>query len=301
MYSQKTHIVVTGSARLDVYQAGGDSLMGRYFLYRIHPISVAEIINHHPAEHDIQEQHEISENDFRALWSFGGFPQPFIKQNKSFHLRWKKLRDHQIFQEDIRDLTHIHEISQMKLLAELLRLQVGQLLNRTNLANKINVTVNTVNRWIEVLSRLYYCYTITPWHKNISRGLIKEPKPYLWDWSLIDDEGEKAENFIASHLLKAVHFWNDRGLGEYSLHFIRDKDKNEVDFLVVKDKQPWFLVEVKKSHNHHISHQLIKFQEQLQAKHAFQVVIGLPYEDINCFKYHEPIIVPAMTFLSQLV
>jgi uncharacterized protein len=301
LYSQKIHIIVTGSARLDIYQAGGDSLMGRYFLYRIHPFSVAELANPHPAQYDIQPPQRISESSFQALWNFGGFPQPYIKQDKKFHLRWKKLRDQQIFQEDLRDLTHIHEISRMKLLAELLRLQVGQLINRNNLANKINVSVNTVSHWIEALSQLYYCFTITPWHKNVSRSLIKEPKLYLWDWSFLEDIGAKAENFVASHLLKAVHFWNDRGLGEYSLHFIRDKDKNEVDFLVIKNQQPWMLVEVKNSNNHRISQHLKKFHQQLQTKHAFQVIIDLPYESVDCFSYSEPVIVPAITWLSQLV
>lgn len=301
LYSQKIHIIVTGSARLDIYQAGGDSLMGRYFLYRIHPLSVAELLYQHPAKTELQAAKRIDDTDFDALWTFGGFPQPYLKHEKSFHLRWKKLRDQQLFQEDIRDLTHIHEISQMKLLAELLRLQVGQLVNRNNFATKINVAVNTVSRWLETLSRVYYCFMITPWHNNISRSLIKEPKLYLWDWSLVDDIGAKAENFIASHLLKAIHFWNDRGLGEYSLHFIRDKDKNEVDFLVVKNQEPWFLVEVKHSHNRALSPQLYRFQQQLQAPHAFQIIIDLPYEEVDCFRYHEPIIVPAKTFLSQLV
>ncbi len=301
LYSQQIHIIVTGSARLDIYQAGGDSLMGRYFLYRIHPFSVAELVHPHPASEELQEPRKLEDSKFNALWTFGGFPQPYLKQDKSFHLRWKKLRDQQLFQEDIRDLTHIHEISQMKLLAELLRLQAGQLLNRNNCANKINVAVNTISRWLETLSRLYYCFTITPWCKNVSRSLIKEPKVYLWDWSLIDDIGAKSENFMASHLLKAIQFWNDRGLGDYSLHFIRDKDKNEVDFLVVKDQQPWFLVEVKHANNQPMSQQLYRFKEQLQVKHAFQVVIDLPYEAIDCFVYTDPVIVPAKTFLSQLV
>ena len=134
-----------------------------------------------------------------------------------------------------------------------------------------------------------------------TRSLLKEPKLYLWDWSLVDNIGARAENFIAAHLLKAVHFWTDQGFGEYDLYFIRDKEKREVDFIVTKDQKPWFLVEVKYSNNQSISQQLYHFQTQTQAPHAFQVVIDMEYKNIDCFSYNNPIIIPAKTFLSQLI
>lgn len=111
----------------------------------------------------------------------------------------------------------------------------------------------------------------------------------------------RAENFIASHLLKAVHYWNDLGLGEYELHYLRDLEKREVDFIVTKNDEPWFLVEVKNSENSGIGKNLYYFLEQSGAKHAFQVVIEKPYIHQNCFDFSTPIIVPAATFLSQLV
>ena len=130
---------------------------------------------------------------------------------------------------------------------------------------------------------------------------MKQPKVYLWDWALISEVGARNENVVASHLLKAVHLWQDCGLGNYDLHFIRDKEKREVDFLVTKDEKPWFLVEVKSGNNQPISKHLHYFQQQLDVPHAFQVVFDMPYEDIDCFEYTTPIKVPAMTFLSQLV
>jgi uncharacterized protein len=123
---------------------------------------------------------------------------------------------------------------------------------------------------------------------------------YLWDWSQVHDEGQRLENLVASHLLKAVHFWTDCGYGNYNLYYLRNKDQQEVDFLVTKNNQPWFLVEVKSS-DEHLSHSLVKFHRETKAPHAFQIVKNLPYEEINCFNYHEPIIVPMQTFLSQLV
>ncbi|MCE5293768.1 MAG: AAA family ATPase [Chlamydiales bacterium] len=301
-YSSKVQIIVTGSARLDVYKAGGDSLMGRYFLYRLHPLSVAEIVNPNPRITEINPTAvEISNEDFQALFNYGGFPEPYTRRDKSFSTRWKKLRFHQLFKEDIRELTKIQESGEIELLATLLQAQATSLTNYTNLANKVNVSVDTIKRWVKVLQSFYYCFTLQPWTKNITRSLLKEPKIYLWDWSLIDDLGARAENFIASQLLKAVDYWNDLGLGDYGLHYLRDKEKREVDFLVSKNDKPWFIVEVKNSDNAGISKSLYYYQKLTGAPHAFQVVIDMDYEPGDCFSSTEPIIVSAKTFLSQLI
>lgn len=300
-YNEQLHIIVTGSSRLNIFVKGGDSLMGRYFPYRIHPFSVAECVNPNLPEQEIREPKPINQKLFQALFDFGGFPEPFIKQEQQFLNRWKRLRQEQLFREDIRDLTRIQENHQLEILANLLQHQVGQLLNRSNLANKVNVSVDTISRWINTLSAFYYCFTIKPWTKNISRSLLKEPKIYLWDWTDIDNPGAKAENFIASHLLKAVHFWTDYGFGNYELYFLRDKDKREVDFLVTKNNQPWFLVETKHSNNSSLNKSLFVFQKQTKAPHAFQVVFNMEPILQDCFAYDQPIIVPAQTFLSQLV
>ncbi|MCB1108775.1 MAG: DUF4143 domain-containing protein, partial [Chlamydiia bacterium] len=168
-------------------------------------------------------------------------------------------------------------------------------------ATKLRVSDNTVKNWLKALKGLYYCFEITPWSKNVIRSLIKEPKYYLWDWSLCKDSGARAENFIASHLLKAVHFWNDYGFGEFGLYFVRNKDKKEVDFLVSKDNKPWFLVEVKAHRNKELSPALIDFHRELKTEYALQVVVDLPYVNKSCFASKMPIIVPAKTFLSQLI
>ena len=293
--------VITGSSKLDVYRAAGDSLMGRYFPYRVHPLSVAELLDLTLRDEEIREPKKLKADYFAALIQLGGFPEPFCKGTKQFYNRWIKLRTEQLFNLDIRELTRIQEIAQMKYLAVLLREQASQLSNFNNLAKLVRVTSDTIRSWVNTLTSFYYCYQVYPWSKNVKRSLIKQPKLYLWDWSEIKELGAKHENFIASHLLKAIHWWEDRGLGSYGLYYLRDKEKREVDFLVVKNDRPWFLVEVKSSHKDSISEQLYYFQQQTQAEHAFQVVIDLPYEEINCFDYHQPVIVSALTFLSQLV
>ncbi|NNM43051.1 MAG: ATP-binding protein, partial [Chlamydiae bacterium] len=300
-YEKRCRILVTGSARLDIYKRGGDSLMGRYFLYRLHPLSIREIINPSLSDKEIQKPKAISQEDYQALLTFGGFPEPYLKRSKTFFHQWKRLRTEQLFREDIRDLSRIQEISQIQLLSEILQEEASHALNHSVLAAKIQVSSPTLRRWIELLKNLYFCFTIQPWSKNISRSLIKEPKIYLWNWAMIEDQGSRLENFIASHLYKAVQFWTDRGFGEYGLYYIRDKDKREVDFLVTKDRKPWFLVEAKASGDRAISRSLYYFHEKLNTAHAFQIGFDLPYVDKDCFAIKDPIIVPATTFLSQLI
>ncbi len=300
-YHDQINIIVTGSSRLDIFKKGGDSLMGRYFLYRMHPLSVAECITTELIDQEIRKPRPIKQKDWDSLITMGGFPKPFLKNDPRFYKRWQRLRSQQLIREDIRDLSRIHEIDRLEVLSQLLKLQAGQLTNYSSLAKKIRVSVDTITRWINTLESFYYCFTIKPWSKNISRSLIKEPKVYLWDWSQIQDKGMRFENFIASHLLKAVHFWTDQGFGEYELYFLRDLEKREVDFLISKDGQPWFLVEVKHTNNSSISKNLLYFQEQSKAPHAFQVVKNMSYVNKDCFAVNKPVIVPAKTFLSQLI
>jgi hypothetical protein len=300
-HSSLLHFIVTGSSKLDVYRRSGDSLMGRYFPYRVHPLSVAELIRATVADSEIQSPQPLDEDLFSALIQFGGFPEPFSKQSQIFYHRWNKLRSDQLFQFDIRELTRIHELAQMRLLATILKRQAGELVNYQQLSKLVRVSADTIQAWLSTLQSFYYCFEIKPWSSNITRSLIKQPKIYLWNWADNEKIGARHENMIASHLLKAIHLWEDRGLGEYGLYFLRDKEKREVDFLVTKDNQPWFLVEVKSQNNQSINENLYYFQQQTKAPHAFQVVMDLPYRDINCFDHHTPIIVPARTFLSQLV
>ena len=302
LYKDIFNIVVTGSARLDVYKASGDSMMGRYFQYRIHPLSVRELItNTESPSNQISQPILLSKERFNNLYKYGGFPEPYLQAREEFLQQWYSFRDKQLFTEDIRDLSNIHEIGQLEVLSAILKEQIGQLLNRSSLSKKIQVNAGTISRWISVLERFFFCYSIKPWSQNITRSIIKEPKIYLYDWSIIEDPGAKFENFIASHLLKAVDLWNDLGMGKYGLYFIRNKDKKEVDFLVTKNDRPWFLVEAKLSANNRISSNLEYFQKQLQCPHAFNVVMNLDYVDQDCFKYNTPITVPVSTFLSQLV
>lgn len=301
VYGTQARTIVTGSARLGFFRRGGDSLMGRYFPYRMHPLSVAELARPELADTEIQPPVKSDREVLPRLLRYGGFPEPFTRDRARFYNRWRRLRGEQLFREDLRDLTRTQEVGQVEVLAELIAGQVGHVANYSSLAADANVAVDTVRRWIATLEGLFYCYRVRPWFRNVPKSLRKQPKLYLWDWSLVADEGARRENLVASHLLKAVHGWTDMGLGGYDLYYLRDKAKREVDFLVTRNRRPWFLVEVKSAARRELNPNLEYFQRQTGAAHAFQIAFDLPFVESDVFSRTTPVRVPALTFLSQLL
>lgn len=302
-YADHVRILVTGSSRMDVYRRGGDSLMGRYFLYRMHPFTIAEILRQDlPDPQGIVRRPEpVPEDEFAALWIYGGYPEPFLRRDTRFSRQWHNLRLAQLLREDVRDLTRIQQLDQLELLVNLLMARSGGQLIFSNLATEIGVTIDTIRRWIVTLCNLHLGFLVRPWFKNVSRSLRKEPKWFVRDWSLVEDPGRRAETFVACHLLKAVEGWNDLGLGTFVLGYVRDVYQRETDFIVIRDGKPWFLAEVKTSDTKQ-SPALSYFQQQLKAPFAFQVVIEEPYVAADCFTSpQKAIVVPARTFLSQLL
>lgn len=295
--------LVSGSASLAVFSRGGDSLRGRYFLYHLHPFSVAELNgpSNDVSTRIIQAPKKLPQEQWEALLRFGGFPEPFFNSSESFFERWRVSSRDQLIREEIRDLTSVRELSQIEFLAIQIRQQVSQLSSYSTFARTTKCSVDTIRRWIEILESLYYCFRVSPWHTNVVRSLRKVPKYYLWDWAQVDDPHARAENLVASALAKAVQFWVDTGQGSYALHFLRDKEKREVDFVVVRENRPWFLVEVKTSLSSPLSSSLKYFHDQLGTVHAFQVAMDADFIERDCFEYRTPVIVPAKTFLAQLV
>jgi len=303
VYGERLRIIVTGSSRLEVYRRGGDSLMGRYLSYRMHPFSVAESLSKRLPDPNrvIRPPKKPKAADFDALWRHGGYPEPYLKRDLRFSRRWQSLRMEQLVREEIRDLTQIQQIDQLQILVKILASRSAHQLIYGNLAKEVRVSVDTIRRWVDVLQSLHLGFLVRPWYKNVSRSLRKEPKWFLRDWASIEDPGDKAETFVACHLLKAVDGWSDMGLGDFGLGYLRDKEKREVDFLVARDGKPWFLVEVKQR-DEKVGPALEYYQRQLDTPHAFQVVLDADYVGADCFaKRRGPLVVPARTFLSQLL
>ena len=300
LYGKDLRIVATGSAKMDVYKKGGDSMMGRYFPYRMHPLSVAELLDVSiPDERIVRSPKMLPDDEWTALVRFGGFPDPFVNRDIRFSRRWNSLRFEQLLKTDMRDLTRISELDQLSALAEILSNRSGEQLVYKSIGCDLGVDEKTAKKWVKTLKYLYLGFEVRPWFRNIENSIRKMPKWYLRDWANIQDEGKRAETFIACHLLKAVEGWTDLGYGEFSIGYLRDKSRREVDFVVTRDGIPWFLVEVKKSDTS-LSEALGFFQKRTGAAHAFQVVMDAEYGEYDCFAIHSPKVVSAKTFLSQL-
>jgi len=252
---KKINIIVTGSARLDLYKKGSDSLMGRYIGFRLHPFSIGELLSKalpspEKLKNTLQEDLSItSAKKLQTIWNdlqhYGGFPEPLFSSSKKILNIWQKGRIEKIVREDLRDLSRIPELSKIEMLISLLPERVASPLSLTSLKEDLEISYDTAKRWMNYLRELYYHFEIRPWSKNISRTLKKEGKIYLWDWSEIKDPGARFENMVASHLLKACHYWTDTGAGRFALYYLKTKDKKEIDFLVVRDGVPWLPIECK--------------------------------------------------------
>lgn len=266
--------LVTGSSRLDLYRRGGDSLQGRYHYYRLHPFTLAEAAGM-PYKTVYPGQLNVSgksyQEDLEALDIFGGFPEPFIKQNTRQLRRWHHEKIERLFREDILDLQVVRDVSNMKLLGDLLPSRVGSLLSVNALREDLEVSHRAVSHWLDILEIFYYQFRVYPFAGRKIRSLKKEPKLYLWDWSEVEDEAARFENMIASHLLKYVHFIEDYEGYKAELYFLRDVEKREVDFLVTVDGKPWFAVEAKLD-DASLSPHLLYFKERLSIPYAYQVV-----------------------------
>ncbi|MBI5596381.1 MAG: ATP-binding protein [Elusimicrobia bacterium] len=252
-------VLVTGSGRLDIYQRGGDSLLGRYHQYRLHPLSVSEAVGvaFHPDRDDPEKvlarllrpppPAAGAAEAFATLLRFGGFPESFLAQSERRHRLWLRERRERLTREDLRDLSRIQMLSSVEQMVELMLPRVGSLFSLNNLRQELGVSLDSVRTWVAQLERLYFCWRLRPFAGRLARALSREPKVYLYDWSELPEQGARFENMVASALLRWCHFAEDWGQEPVSVHFVRDKEKREVDFLVAVKGRPRLLVEAKVS------------------------------------------------------
>jgi hypothetical protein len=296
-----TRFLVTGSARLDVYRRGGDSLQGRYHHYRLHPFSLREAGDDVPpatltpgTELPIGVSRRT--DTLAALMEYGGFPEPFLAQSARTHRRWGRARLDRFFREDVRDLETVRDLSSLQVLADLLPDRVGSPLSLNALREDVEVSHRALTHWIEVLERLYHLVRLRPFETRTVRGLRKMPKAYLWDWSQVPALGARFENLMAMHLLKFCHFLQDREGLDVQLWYVRDRSGREVDFLVTTGRKPWMAIEAKLSETA-IDPSLEYFRDRLKIPFAYQVVLDgtrdFVQNDVRCL--------PAAAFLAALV
>ena len=279
----KTNInfVIIGSARLDYFRQSGDSLVGRYFLFKMNPLHPHDLtglrLNRDTAWHPKSASIPFDDSDkafqeaTAQLLELTGFPEPLSVGTKDFYERWKNNHISLITGEEPRDLSQISNIQKLQTLVFLLPERVGSPVSLNNLKNILGCAHASVQNWLEALKKVCLIFSLAPYAARLSRSVRKEQKYYFWDWGLLEEPGKKFENFIAVQLQRAVSAWNEWGKGDFNLMYVRTKDGREVDFVVTERDKPYILVESKKN-DKNLAPNLKYFKSRIQAPLAFQVV-----------------------------
>ena len=232
-------MLVTGSAKMDVHRRAGDSLAGRFFSFQLYPLSLKELCPN--------AGNQKADAVMNRLLSHSGFPEPYLSANQTFYNLWEKTHIDTVIRQDLIDLESPRNIAKIELLVELLKESVGTPVSCARLAVKLEgCSPKTVQTWLEWLERLYIVFKVVPYHKNISRGLKKRPKYYFYNWVLAKhNKGALFENFTACALLTENQFRADTKGERRGLYYVRNKNKQEVDFLLTKNQKPSALIESK--------------------------------------------------------
>lgn len=306
LHGKRHSILVTGSARLETYRSGGDSLQGRYFLHRLHPFTFSELCGV-PLLEQIDEIGALprtapsgSADELQALFRLGGFPEPLLSGSSVRAARWRLLYGERLIREDIRDLEAFRNIDRIELLHDRLPDVVGSLLSINALREDLEVAFETVRSWISALERLYAVFCVSPYGTPRIKAVKKAQKLYLWDWARLDDEGARAENLVIFHLRRMVHWLADVHGEKAELRFFRDSVGHEVDALVLRNRKPWMAVEIKLD-DQPVDRGLRYLVERLAIPFAFQVSLrGTADRFVPDIGTSGVRLVPAVRFLANL-
>jgi predicted AAA+ superfamily ATPase len=280
-------LLVMGSARMETFRQAGDSLAGRYFAFRLHPISVREWCEHQGVDPATALDH---------LLERGGFPEPCLAADSIQADRWRAQYFIDLIREDVLEFSRLHEINTMRLFVELLRERVGSPLSLASIARDLAVAPATLKRYLDILQALFIVFTVHPWHRNVGRAILQTPKVYFFDTGLVrGDQGVRLENAVAGMLLKQAHFLQDSAGREVNLHYVRTKDGAEVDFAFSEAGELKQLIECKLGDNK--PHRaLMRFAEQFPEVNAVQIVYNLRQEEFR----NRITITDAANWLAQL-
>jgi predicted AAA+ superfamily ATPase len=262
LFADEFRFLITGSARLDLFRRSGDSLVGRYNLFHMMPLSIGEV-THTPREPCFLEQTDSKKQAdsledtisrplsseaveaYEGLLKYGPFPEPFLKQNERFSRKWHQDYISLVVREDLRDISRVAQLDKVENLLFLLPSRIMAPLSVPNVAGELEVAHTTAKSWLEQLRRLYLVFSVDPWSQKIRRGLRKAKKWYFLDWYYAPEGAARLENMMATYLYRTCLAMTDMGYGNYRLHYLRTLDKKEIDFIVARDNRPIMAIEVK--------------------------------------------------------
>lgn len=240
--SEGQSLLVTGSARLETFRQSGESLAGRYFAWRLHPVTVAEWVSAAGA---------TPAAALERILERGGFPEPFLAETATDAARWRRLYLEGLIRDDILEFSRIAELNAMRVFIDMLRQRVGSPLSLASMARDLQVSPTTLGKYLDILEALHIVFTVRPFHRNIARALLKEPKVYFFDTGLVvGDEGARFENACATMLLRHAHYLQDSAGRDIRLQYVRDKESREIDFALCEGDAPIGFAECKLTDPH---------------------------------------------------
>lgn len=311
LHHARHSILVTGSARLEVFKRGGDSLQGRYLGHRLHPLTFSELLGVPVADRvddiplldasspDVASSAAGTEA-LRSLVELGGFPEPLVRGSSRFADRWRLAYATRLVREDLRDLEAFRDLDKVEQLHDRLPALVGSPLSVNALREDLEVAFKTAEAWVTALENLYSVYRVAPFGPPRIKAVKKARKLYCWDWARVDDPGARAENLVMNHLLRLTHWLVDVHGEKADLRFFRDVLGHEVDAIVMRKGKPWMAVEIK-LHDAPLDPGLRFFAERVAVPHVFQVALhGTADRFLPDAGKHGIRLVPATRFLAAL-
>jgi len=255
-FENECRFIVTGSARLDWFRRSGDSLAGRYFLFRLNPLTLSEVAGQTLLEPAGDEsalefvERKLGRSATRPdlmdqLLHYSGFPEPFVRADEAFYRRWQRDMVDYLTREDVRDLTRIMAVEHIATLMQIMPERVGAPLSLNALTEDVETSYTAVRNAISAMQLTHAVFLISPYHQRIARAVKKERKAYFYDWGRVLDAAKRFENYVAVELGAMIGLWHDKGIGDFELMYVRTRDGKESDFLVMRDRRPWCLFEAK--------------------------------------------------------
>lgn len=272
--------LVSGSAKLDIYGRGGDSLQGRYYLHHLHPFTLSEILGieaDFKLEQIAELKTKINKTEaisvLKDLLAYGGFPEPFCSASETEAERWRIFYTSRLIQEEIRNLENLRDLDKLQLLYDHLPFTVGSPLSLNSLREDLEVHAMTVAHWINILEKNYVCFRIAPYGLAKIRAVKKQNKLYMWDWAMVEKSSARLENLVALHLLRLTHWLTDVYGIKAELRFFRTAREQEVDFILLIKGKPYMAIEVKESRTD-LDSNLVYLLNQVSIPYAFQIYGG---------------------------
>ena len=303
-------ILVTGSAKLEVYGRGGDSLQGRYYLHHLHPFTFSELQQIPQANTTINIIDGIpklpinakkgAEKLLRQLENMGGFPEPFLSASTTEAARWRTSYFHRLVEEEVRSLEGIKNLDQMELLLDRLPETVGSVLSINSLREDLEVAFETVKNWIRIFENLFSVFRIPPFGPAKIKAVKKEQKLYFWDWAAVPDMAHRFENLIAVHLMRLCHWCEDLYGEKVELRYFRTRMGHAVDFILLRKGKPWVAIEVKDS-DRPVDPNLKYLLQKVSFPYAFQISrLGIKDYETESIGGCRVRVMPAIRLLANL-